>query len=85
MNKNSQIWLGIFVLLAIIVSLWFWFRNSVPKPSEIEAATKVIKPVDENILKEKTTQEILKMEVYGSVPVEVSEGEKGRDNPFSNY
>jgi hypothetical protein len=83
MNKNSTF--GIIVILLIVLGLGYWFWTTIPSKSAISSASNPPKTIDVNILKGNTAQQVSQREMNGNIPVTVSAGEIGREDPFSNY
>ena len=75
MNKSSQIFTGIFLIIIAIAGMWFWFSRSVPSNSQKQSAVKVIKTADPNLLDRTEVKEIIAKEINGSIPVEIKSEE----------
>jgi len=85
MNKNSQIYGGIIIIFILVVGIWIWFRTTVPTSGEITSAQKTIPSVNPNILKDPLVTTITSKDINGQIPLEVSNDNIGRDNPFADY
>lgn len=84
MDKNNLV-AGIVVILLIIVALGGWFWTTIPSKEEIDRVSHPPASIDVNILKSNIAQQIQKRDKNGDIPVTVSAGEIGREDPFVNY
>lgn len=87
MSKTNQIVLGIITLFIIIAGFGYWvfYYGMNVNSEEINQAVVKVKSVNANILSNENVTEINKKNIYGSIPVTISQGEVGRQDPFSSF
>lgn len=81
-TSKTTIGLGIVIVIAVLIGLFFWLKGIVPSQDNIQAGAAEVKTVDKNILSNPSIKKILERQNFGDVPLILSEGDLGKSNPF---
>lgn len=77
MQSKSMNYLLIIIIAVLIIGLFYW--QTIPSPKPV-SKTVVFKP---DILESSVVKTIKSKKSYGNLPVTVSAGEAGKQDPFS--
>lgn len=84
MNKEN-LTAGIILIAIVFLGLVGWFWSTFPSKTAVSSVVNAPVAIDVNVLKSDVSQKIQKRDKNGDVPVTVSSGEIGKEDPFSNY
>ncbi|MCL5795370.1 MAG: hypothetical protein M1338_03350 [Patescibacteria group bacterium] len=73
---------GIILVLAVAGGLYYWFGQIAPDAAQVDQKAAEVKMVDKNILANPNAKKITERQIYGNVPLNVTESETGKSNPF---
>lgn len=79
---NKSIIYGLVVCLLVLVGLVYWFMQTVPFGSDVDAITTRIDKVDSNILASNSFKKIKSLDKNGNIPVDLTGKSLGKNNPF---
>lgn len=83
MNSTKTItMLGIIIILAVMIGLFYWLKTIAPDQSRVEAKALEVKVVEKNLLDSSQVKKIIDRKRYGNVPVKINEGDINKPNPF---
>lgn len=79
---NKMIIYGIIIILLTISGMVYWFFQTIPNQSAIDAQIIDIKPINTNLLTSSVISSLKNLDKNGEIPVTIQGKNLGKTNPF---